>query len=118
MGKSPEWLPWHTIYKRWQPLTNTGMICSTCLGNTQNWNCLGGDYRLERWSSGREREERKSSWGQPPTALSPLTSASPQALCQMITLRSPLYAGVVLLIHFQQWEMYASSSPSHFQFLL
>lgn len=89
------------------------MICSICLRNTQNWNCLSRDYRFGRWSTGRERKERKSSWGHPPTALFPLTSASLQALCQMITLRSPLYAGMVLLIHFQQRKMYASSSPSH-----
>lgn len=81
---------------------NTGMVCSICLRNTQNWNCLGRDYRFRRWSSGRERKERKSSWGHPPTALSRLTSASPQALCQMITLRSLLYARVAALIHFQQ----------------
>ena len=43
--------------------------------NTQNWNCLGKDYRFGQGSSGRERRERKSSWGHPPTALSPLTSA-------------------------------------------
>lgn len=51
------------------------MICSICLRNTQNWNCLGRDYRFGQGSSGRKRRERKSSWGHPPTALSPLPSA-------------------------------------------
>lgn len=36
---------------------NAGVICSICLRNTQNWNCLGRDYRFGRWSSGRERKK-------------------------------------------------------------
>jgi hypothetical protein len=85
------------------------MVCSICLRNTQIWNCLGGDCRFRRGSPGRERKERKSAGGQPPTALFSWHQSSPWALCQMITLRSPLYARMALLIHSQQRKMRATS---------